>query len=345
MSSLIFFKLLAIFFIVALGWVAGQRRWLGPGTQARDAGPDPARVMSNAAFFIFIPALLFRTTARIDISALPWATLAAFFVPVMAVLVAVYAWQKMRNSNRNSNRNRNADADADADAAVPSVRAISATFGNTVQVGIPMAAALFGESGLPIHIAVVSLHALSLLTVCTALVELDLARSRALQNDAKSQLGSTLLATARNTVIHPVVLPVLAGLLWNATGWRLPLVVDEVLLTLSQAVVPLCLVLIGLSLAYNGVRGGVKGALALSVLKLLVLPAVVLVISHWGLGLNGLPLAVVVMAAALPVGSNALIFAQRYNSLQTEVTAAMVFSTVAFLFTAPGWLLVLRWLA
>jgi malonate transporter and related proteins len=341
MSSLIFFKLLTIFFIVALGWVAGQRRWLGPGTKAGDAGPDPARVMSNAAFFIFIPALLFRTTARIDISALPWATLAAFFVPVMAVLVAVYAWQKVRNSNskRNSNQRGNADA------AVPSVRAISATFGNTVQVGIPMAAALFGDAGLPIHIAVVSLHALSLLTVCTALVELDLARSRALQNDAKSHLGSTLLATARNTIIHPVVLPVLAGLLWNATGWRLPLVVDEVLLTLSQAVVPLCLVLIGLSLAYNGVRGGVKGALALSVLKLLVLPAVVLVVSHWGLGLNGLPLAVVVMAAALPVGSNALIFSQRYNSLQTEVTAAMVFSTVAFLFTAPAWLLVLRWVA
>jgi malonate transporter and related proteins len=333
MSSLIFFKLLAIFFIVALGWVAGQRRWLGPGTKAGDAGPDPARVMSNAAFFIFIPALLFRTTARIDISALPWATLAAFFGPVMAVLVGVYAWQRVRNRHRH------------VSPAVPSVRAITATFGNTVQVGIPMAAALFGEKGLPIHIAIVSLHALSLLTVCTALAELDSARSRALQNDANSHLGATLLATARNTVIHPVVLPVLAGLLWNATGWRLPVVVDEVLLSLGQAVVPLCLVLIGLSLAYNGVRGGVKGALALSVLKLLVLPAVVLVVSHWGLGLNGLPLAVVVMAAALPVGSNALIFAQRYNSLQTEVTAATVFSTVAFLFSAPVWLLVLRCLA
>jgi hypothetical protein len=31
--------------------------------------------------------------------------------------------------------------------------------------------------------------------------------------------------------------------------------------------------------------------------------------------------------------------------LQTEVTAATVFSTVAFLFSAPVWLLVLRCLA
>ncbi len=336
MSSLIFFKLLGLFLVVALGWLAGQRRWLGPGTQVGAAGTDPSRVMSNAAFFIFIPALLFRTTARIDVSALPWATLAAFFAPAMAVLVCVYAWQRVRHRLRYRQ--------SPANPAVPSVRAISATFGNTVQIGIPLSAALFGEKGLSIHIAIVSLHALSLLTVCTALVELDLARARAAQGHADSHLWATLLSTARNTVIHPVVLPVLAGLLWNALGWPLPQVIDETLLTLSQAVVPLCLVLIGLSLAYNGVRGAVKGALALCALKLLLLPAVVLVVSHWGLGLNGLPLAVVVMVAALPVGSNALIFAQRYDCSQAEVTAAMVFSTLAFLLTAPLWLLVLSWL-
>jgi malonate transporter and related proteins len=371
MSELIFFKLLAIFLVVALGWVAGQQRWLGPGRADTGAGSgagagagadksaglssgavsgavptpsDPARVMANAAFFIFIPALLFRTTARIDMAALPWATLAAFFVPVLGVLVSIYGWQRMRGSRKDGCAEGSARS-ANANPAVPSVRAITATFGNTVQVGIPLSAALFGEKGLFIHIAIVSLHALGLLTVCTALVELDLARARALHSPADSHLGATLLGTVRNTVIHPVVLPVLAGLLWNAFGLPLPQVIDEVLLTLSQAVVPLCLVLIGLSLAYNGARSSIKGAVALCVLKLLVLPTVVLVVSHWGLGLNGLPLAVVVMVAALPVGTNALIFAQRYNSLQGEVTAAMVFSTLAFLLTAPLWLLVLNWLA
>ncbi len=340
MSALIFFKLLAIFLVVALGWLAGQQRWLAPASQAADAGLDPSRVLSNAAFFIFIPALLFRTTARIDVAGLPWATLAAFFVPVMLVLVSTYVWQRLALPEQAQRAPARHGLNS---AAVPSVRAISATFGNTVQVGIPLAAALFGEKGLSIHIAIVSLHALSLLTVCTALVELDLARARALQGQADSHLGATLLTTARNTIIHPVVLPVLAGLLWNALSWPLPQVMDEVLLTLGQAVVPLCLILIGLSLAYNGVRGSVKGALALCVLKLLMLPAVVLLVSHWGLGLNGLPLAVVVIVAALPVGSNALIFAQRYGTLQTEVTAATVFSTLAFLVTAPFWLLVLAW--
>ena len=345
MSSLIFFKLLAIFLVVALGWFVGQRSWLAPNANSdnpREPGPDPSRVLSNAAFFIFIPALLFRTTARIDVAGLPWATLTAFFAPVMAVLLGVYAWQRWRLFTVREVEGGRLSA---IDATRPSVRAISATFGNTVQVGIPLSAALFGEKGLSIHIAIVSLHALGLLTVTTALVELDLARSRSALGQADSHLGVTLLSTARNTIIHPVVLPVLMGLLWNALGWPLPQVIDEVLITLSQAVVPLCLVLIGLSLAYNGVRGSVKGALSLCVLKLLVLPTVVLLVSHWGLGLTGLPLAVVVMVAALPVGSNALIFAQRYNCLQAEVTAAMVFSTLAFLATAPLWLLVLAWVS
>ena len=43
-----------------------------------------------------------------------------------------------------------------------------------------------------------------------------------------------------------------------------------------------------------------------------------------------MPLAVIVMIAALPTGSNALIFAQRYRALEAEVTAATVVSTILY---------------
>ena len=310
MSLAVFYKLLSIVFAAALGWVAARRRWLG--------GDDAARVISNTAFFIFVPALLFRTAARLDFAALPWRTLAAFFVPVLVVLLAVYALQRRHHG------------------AVPSVRAISGTFGNSVQIGIPMAAALFGEAGLAIHITIVSLHALVLLAVLTTLVELDLARAA-----GPSSLRTTLALTLRNTVIHPVVLPVVAGLLFNAAGGTLPAAVDEALLLLASAVVPVCLVLIGVSLATYGVGARPWSAAFVIAVKLLVLPAAVLAFAHWGLGLGGMPLAVVVMLSAMPVGSNALIFAQRYRTLEAETTGAIVISTVAFAVTAPLWLAVL----
>ena len=335
MSLIVLNKLLAIFCTVALGWVAGRLRWLG-----EPAGRlDPARLLGNAAFYIFVPALLFRTTARLDVAGLPWVTVLAFFVPVVLMLLAVYAAARWR---RRAAVAKDLAADERA-AAAPATQATTVVFGNSVQVGISMAAALFGEAGLGIHIALVSLHALVLLSILTVLVELDLARARA-QHEASASVLRTLRQTLRNTLVHPVVLPVLAGLLWHATGWALPGVLDETLQLLGTAVAPLCLVSIGITLAYTAgktVAGAMRAALGLVLLKLLGLPALVLAVAHWGFGLSGLPLQVVVMMAALPTGSNALIFAQRYRAQEVETTTAIVLSTLAFALTAPLWLAVL----
>lgn len=320
MSAEVFAKLLVIFIVVAIGWVAGRLKWLG--------GSDAARTISATAFYVFVPALLFRTTARIDFSHLEPGLLAAFFVPVLLAMAVVYGVERWRA--------RPADSPAQ-----PSVRAISTTFGNTVQIGIPLAAAIFGETGLAMHVTIVSLHALTILTVLTALVEIDLARARHRADLGGARLLRTLTTTVRNTVVHPVVLPVLAGLGVNALGLTLPGTVDDVLVVLGQAVVPVCLILIGVSLAAYGVRGAVRGAAIVSAIKLLLVPLLVFVVARQVFALSGLPLAVVVMMAALPVGSNPLIFAQRYETLEAETSAAVVFSTVAFALTGPIWLALL----
>jgi malonate transporter len=346
MSLVVLLKLIAIFAVVALGWIAGRARWLGAG--------DTSRTLSAAAFHLFVPALLFRTTARLDLRAMPWSTVAAFFVPTMAGLLAVYALQRSRRqaapaASAASDVPPAGDAADDAPAAVetlpaaPAVRAIGVSFGNTVQLGIPMAQALFGEAGLSVHLAIVSLHALTILTVVTLLVEIDLARAQARNRGVRPRLGATLRSTVRATVIHPVVLPVLAGLGWNLARLPLPELVDETLLMLGQAVVPLCLVIIGISLEQHGLKGAVRGASWIAAGKLLGLPALVLVGGRWGAGLHGVALATIVMCAALPVGSNALLFAQRYRTLEGETNAAIVLSTFAFVVTAPWWLLVVGW--
>src|SRR5262249_21879412 len=121
-SAAVFFKLLAIFGVVGIGWFAGRMRWLRDERQ----GADPARTLSNAAFYIFIPALLFRATSRIDFTTLPWGLLAAFFGPVLLMLIGVYVWQRRLHRERG------------LPVAAPSVRAISCTFGNTLQIGVPM---------------------------------------------------------------------------------------------------------------------------------------------------------------------------------------------------------------
>ena len=47
------------------------------------------------------------------------------------------------------------------------------------------------------------------------------------------------------------------------------------------------------------------------------------------LGLSGLPLTVMVVAAALPIGANVFMFSQRYEVAQELVTASVAVSTAS----------------
>lgn len=331
MTAAVFHKLLVIFGTLAIGWVSIRLRWFGRDND----GAALSRAIGDAAMTIFVPALLFRTMARLDLAAMPWRVAQAYFMPTVLLALLVYGWlhHRVRVAARSG-------ATSGQLPAAPAIRTLAATYGNGVQLGIPFAAALFGEAGLAIHLALVSLHGVILLTLITVLAELELARTA-----PATTLRDTLHKTLRNTLIHPVVLPVVAGLLWNLLGFGLHPLLDTMLAGLGVAVVPLCLVAIGMTLAVHGVRGKLGDALRLSALKLLLLPLLVLVTARWGFGLDGLALKVAVMMAALPAGTNALIFAQRYRTLEPEATAVIVISTALFALTATAWLMLLAQLA
>jgi predicted permease len=297
-------KLLPIFLLALAGYLLGRSK--------SDQTGELSRALSNIAFLLFIPALLFRTTARIDVAHLDFKALSVFFVPTVLLMGALFAW----------NRGRRLSGD---DATI---RALSVTFGNTVQIGIPVVVAVFGERGLAIHAAIIAVHSLVLISIATVMMEW----SRARRGEHESY-WATARQVVRQTVIHPVILPVLAGYLWNLIGLPIPGPVDATLIILAQAAVPLCLVLIGLSLAHYGVEGVMKQAMQLAGIKLLIHPALVAIAAFGVASLDRTTASVTVMCAALPVGSNALLFAQRYRVAEKETTAAIVVSTVAYALT------------
>ena len=320
MSLVVLGKLAGIFAIIAVGWVAGRTRLLGP---------EAAGVLTTVAFSVFTPALLFRTMAGISVASLPWTTLAAYYGPTLVLFAAGYLWQRLRKPSV---------------VVAPSIRAVSLTFSNAVQLGIPVVVAIFGADGLAVHIAIVSLQALVLLTTATVLAEIDLARAGV--GHGAGSVARMIGLTARRSLIHPVVLPILAGLAFSTTGLPIPAAIDDVLVILGQAVVPVSLVTIGLTLQINGVTGVLRPAIAVSAAKLLVQPALVFATAYYGFGLRGLTLTVTTMFAALPVGANAFLFADRYEpagstTLRAETTAAIVISTSAFVVTGTAWLVVL----
>lgn len=124
-----------------------------------------------------------------------------------------------------------------------------------------------------------------------------------------------------------------AGLIF-ATTLVVPEVIGKPLQLLGQALGPLALLLVGVTLAFSTVGTHFKAALRIALVKNIVHPLVLGALG-WALGLSGLSLAVMVAAAALPVGANVFLFTQRYEVAQDEVTASIAVSTALALITVP----------
>lgn len=299
----VFSALFPVVLLVALGYAAGRLRWI-----RAESGKD----LSNLVFLVLTPALMFRTMGKVHLQELDFRPLASYFLAVLLLFAGTLLLQGF---------NRRA-----------AVLALAATFSNTVMIGVALIGLAYGEAGLVILLTLVSLHALVLLTAGTVVLELAVAREAA-AGQARA-MWRTVLGAVRNAIIHPVPLPILAGLLFAQTGWALPDVVDRPLQWLGQAFGPLALLLVGVTLAGTAAGPHLRGALGVTLAKNLLLPALVAPLGLL-LGLRGLPLVVMVVTAALPIGANVFLFSQRYAVAEELVTACVIVSNAAALLTLP----------
>ncbi len=262
---------------------------------------------------VLAPALLFRTMNKVHVEQLNFKPVAMYFVAAVLLFAAMLLWQGFTRR--------------------ATVLALAATFSNTVTIGIPLVGLAYGDAGLVTLFTLVSVHALVLLTLATVLLELAQAREAVASGaGAGRHIMLTVLGAVRGGLIHPVPLPILVGLVFAQTGLVIPEVLDRPLQLLGNAFGPLALVLVGVTLTQVRVGEHLKGALGLSLIKNLAFPALVAGLS-WLLGLSGLPLAVMIVAASLPTGANVFLFSHRYKVAENLVTASVAVSTILGLVT------------
>lgn len=188
------------------------------------------------------------------------------------------------------------------------------------------------------------MHSLIILTASSVLIELAQARQARRDSAQAPRLLKTLLSAMRGSLLHPIPLPIAAGLLFAQTGWSLSPLVDQPLRLLGNAFGPLSLVLVGISLALTPLAGHWRAALPVAACKNLVLPLLVAA-SGWALGLDPLAWQVIVLAAALPTGANVYLFAQRYRVEQELTTTVVGLSTALGLLTLSAVMLLTAALA
>ena len=308
MNPLVFVSLFPVVVLIAAGYMAGRAGWIRP-LAIKD--------LSNLIFLLLTPALLFRTMSQVRVEQLDFRPVAAYFLAVVVLFMGILLAQGF---------NRRA-----------AVLALAGTFSNTVMIGIALIGLMYGPAGLVTLLTLVSVHSLVLLTSATVVLELAVAHEQKL-GVAGSVAGaprhalSTVLMALKNALLHPVPLPIIAGLLFAQTGWTLPPVVDKPLELLANAFGPMALVLVGVTLANTPVGRHWRAALLLACVKNLAHPLLVFGLCRL-LGVGGLPMTVMVVAAALPIGANVFLFSQRYRVAEELTTASVAVSTAIALVT------------
>jgi predicted permease len=271
----------------------------------RILGAEGIKGLSNFVFFFAIPALLFRGVATSrgaehDEIAIVYAYFLACLV-VFAIAMAVGRWVFRLSLQEQA------------------IMAFTATFSNTVLLGIPIIYTAFGERGLLPVTLITSFHSIVLLTLATTIIEIGDGHGGKFLHS----LPKTLLALLRN----PLLLAILAGFAMRLLGWHSPAVVDGFLALLTGAAAPCALFALGATLAGFHLGGAIKETLFLSVMKLVVHPLLVWFVVTEVFPLAPIQVAVAVILAALPAGQNGFILAQRYGIYVQRSAGAVLITT------------------
>jgi malonate transporter len=286
-----------VFGLILAGWASTFTKVLDPAT---------GRILAGFVYWIAIPCLLVRGLSRIVLPPeLPLGYLATYLagVGITFVLSMAIAWAR---GERKVDR--------------LGITGFGSAFGNGLLVGTPIILAAFGDAAaLPLFLTI-AFDGFFLFVAVIVVVELGRggrAGLRRLPRTIAVRLGS-----------NPVLMATIVGMALALAGLRLPAPVDRFTELMGAAAVPCALFATGAGLRQYRLQGALGSAVQMTLLKLLVQPAII-----WTLGslLLDLPrpwVAVATLFSAMPVGVNAYIFATRYEAGQAETAAAILMSTV-----------------
>jgi predicted permease len=309
MMGPVFQALIPVVTLIVLGFLIVRVGWLRA---------EGMRDISNVAFLVLAPALLFRSMATVHLAEIDFTPVAIYFCAIWIVFAIIMAKHGL---------NKRA-----------AVLALSTTFSNTLMIGVPLVSMAYGQEGLVTLFALMSVHSLIMLTMVTSIVEFADAREAnssagtAGWSSRLISLGLTLMRATKATLLHPVPLPILIGLLYSTTGLTIPLPLDQTLQLIGSAFSPIALMLVGATLAINKDLGHIKTGLLLALTKNCIHPLVMFILGIL-VGLKGVGFKVMILSAALPIGANVYLYATRYKVAEQEVTASIAASTVLALVT------------
>ena len=186
-------------------------------------------------------------------------------------------------------------------------------FGNTGNLGLPLALFAFGDAGLSYAVVVFAIMAIWSFT-----------------------FGIWLVAGAGSfgkVIREPLVWGTLLGALFLIQGWETPKFLTNTLSLLGQMAIPIMLITLGVAVA-RLTPGGIGRAVLLSAVKLVICVAIA-----WAAGtyfeLDSTALGVLVLQVATPVAVTSYLLAEKHGADAQSVAGLVVASTLMSVAALP----------
>ena len=308
----IFAIVLPVFILIGIGYATARSKLLSES--AGDA-------LGQYVYHIAIPVLVFKTMATAQIGdENPWGLWGAYFsgVAIAWGLASVIVRKGFAREAR---------------AGV--VAGISASFANTVMVGIPLISSAYGDAGLIPFLLILSVH----LPVMTITISILMERAAVIDGYGERLPPKDLFRRiVLNLATNPIVIAIMLGLVWRLAAFPLSGLFEDVLSRIESTALPVALLSLGMSMVQYGIRGNMLPGIVLSVLKLVLMPAVVFFSAIYIFHIPPLWAAVATATAACPTGVNAYIFANRYGTGHAMSANSIALTTFSAVVSTSMWI-------
>ena len=252
-------------------------------------------LLSKIVLYIALPSLIFINLYDADISK------NMLFLPIIGVilsfilLIVGYSYSKMRGYSKKTTW----------------TIIIASSMMNTGFIGFPVTLGVYGNAGF--------LNAMFFdLSTSIIFIIYGILLVREFGGDKKE--------VVKQTISFIPIWAMILALIFNFLNISLPYVANEILNYFAQATIPLIMLCLGISLDFKSLGEKLSDSLAVSVIKLIISPAIIFVLLTL-FKIKGMAFNVGILEAGMSTAMNGLVLSITYD-LDTDLMGSLIFTNV-----------------
>ena len=307
MNNLIvaFNAVVPMFVIMIIGVFLNQKKMIGETTQKQ---------MNSLVFQVFLPILLFWNIYSADFHMVfrpkfLLFILATILIECLIIAVVVIPMEK-------SNEKRGT--------------LIQGSFrSNFVILGIPIIVNLFGAE----NTGLTSISMIAVIPTYNILAVITLEMFR----NSKINVKEIIVGIAKN----PLIIGTICGIIALASGIKLPMPIEKIVISLADVATPLALVIMGASFKFSKIKENRKSLIFAVAVRLFIAPFFCIGVAAF-MGYRGIELAVLMVIFAAPTAVSSFPMAQKMGGDGDLAAEIVVFTTMFSCITIFLWVFILK---